>query len=191
MKPTVLLDCDGVLADFVSAALRIVKSLTGRYYSPETITTWEVFDSLPEDERVRSEVYRAMKAPGGCSNIPVYADALSGVKRLREIADVVAVTSPFKGSLTWAHEREVWLEKYFGISNVIHARDKRRVHGDFFVDDKPEHIREWLAYWATRDPNCVGILWQTPRVDQLPHGVSTWDQVIEIVSLARGITPAR
>src|ERR1039458_10062200 len=129
MKPTVLLDIDGVIADFAGAALELVHQLTGKHYKPEAVTTWEVFDSIPEPQ-AKDEVYRILKAPGGCAGIPVYPEALAGIERLREIAQIVAVTSPFKGSPTWAHEREEWLSAHFGsaISYVISSGRKERVH---------------------------------------------------------------
>jgi 5'(3')-deoxyribonucleotidase len=180
-KPTVLLDCDGILSDFTRAALELVFEVTGRRYAASSITTWEVFDSLAQEREYQHEVYRILKGTGGCLSIPVYESALEGVAKLRELADIVVVTSPFKGSPTWAHERELWLEKHFQLEQVIHARSKERVHGDFFVDDKSEHVSDWLNYWVRsgRDPEACGILWKTDRTtsdtrDPLAFEASDW-----------------
>lgn len=189
MKPTVLVDCDGVLADFTSAALELVYEVTGRRYPPSDVTTWEVFDSIPEP-LAQKEVYRRLKGQGGCLGIPVYPDAKEGIARLREFAHIIVVTSPFKGSETWAHERELWLEQYFGtdIDYVIHARRKERVHGDIFIDDKPEHIDSWLSYWvhSGREPDALALLWETDRtitekVDARAERVKDWADVYELV----------
>ncbi len=188
-RKTVLMDVDGVLADFAVAALELVRQLTGKRYKPEDVTTWEVFDSIPEPQ-AKAEVYRIMKAPGGCTAIPVYPEARDGIERLREVADIIAVTSPFKGSPTWAHEREEWLTAHFGsaISYVISSRHKDRVHGDFLVDDKPEHVRDWLRYWrhAGRNPSAIPMLWRTYRTLNEPVedgiiSVSNWNEVYDLV----------
>ena len=102
IKPAVLLDVDGVLADFTLAALKLVQLLTGRHYEPSDVTTWEIFDSIPEPE-ARHEVYRILKDVGGCASIPVYPEAIDGVRELRKLANIIAVTSHFRGSPTWAH----------------------------------------------------------------------------------------
>ena len=189
MRPTVLLDCDGVIADFTGAALALIRQLTGHVYAPEQITTWDIFDSLPKEPRsVRDEVYRRLKAIGGCASIPVYPGAVGGVRRLRKIADVIVVTSPFHGSPTWMHERESWLKWHFDITDVHHAKSKARVHGDVFVDDKPAHIEDWARFWVGegRNPRAVPVLWKTPRMtDPLPTGsalvTSNWAEVIALV----------
>jgi 5'(3')-deoxyribonucleotidase len=192
-KPTLNLDVDGILADFVSAALALVAQHTGNVYHPNDIRTWEVFDSIPE-KAVKDAVYGVMKAPGGCLAIPVYEGAQEGVKRLRNHVDVICVTSPFHGSPTWAHEREVWLEKHFGITHVIHAHRKERVHADFFVDDKPSHVDDWIRYWVDsgRDPDAEGVCWRTARLVEGPKSLhartlDSWEDLINIVA-TRGIT---
>ena len=187
MKPTVLLDCDGVLSDFTRAAVALVNEFTGKNYKSSDVTTWEVFDSIPEPE-ARREVYRILKGPGGCESIPVYPDAVEGVKKLREMAHIICVTSPFKGSPTWAHEREVWLEKHFGadISYVIHTRHKERIHGEVFIDDKPEHVLGWLDYWSNSIDPVLPILWKTDRTINTPRKpgieqVSGWPEVHALI----------
>jgi 5'(3')-deoxyribonucleotidase len=186
-RPTVLLDVDGVLADFTLAACELVFQVTGRRYGPEAVTTWEVFDSLPEPQ-AKEDVYRILKGRGGCSSIPVYAGAQEGVAKLREIADITIVTSPFSGSETWVHERNAWLETHFGIDahDVIHAKKKGRIHGDVFLDDKPEHVEDWLTYWREQGhgSRILGLLWGTDRTINTPAHltkVTDWDTVRQLV----------
>jgi len=190
MKPTVLLDCDGVIADFALATLELVHQRTGRRYDPSAVVTWEIFDSILESKDVQDEVYGILKGMGGCTSIPLYPDAQEGVQRLREVADIVIVTSPFTNSPTWMHERELWLKQHFGdaIQHVIHAKRKERIHGDFFIDDKPSHVKEWLDYWVRsgRDPKVTGLVWKTPRllndtVDPLAVQVDAWEDVLRVL----------
>ena len=145
MKKTLLIDCDGILADFITPALKLVADITGKRYQHDDITTWEIFESLPEVQHAKDEIYAHMKWKGYCAAIPPYAGAQDGLRRIRELVDVVCVTSPFSGSPTWHSEREQWLQQHFDIHHhdVIHASKKFRVIGDFFLDDKPEHVEKW------------------------------------------------
>lgn len=157
-KPTVLLDVDGILADFITPALALVKRLTGATYEHDDISTWEIFDSMPEAESVKDMIYKQfMTQRGYCRSIPVYPCAKEGVRELQKVADVVVVTSPFWGSPTWMHERQEWLQEHFGIDkdDVIHARRKHRIMGDVFVDDKASHVVDW----AIAHPDKRAILW--------------------------------
>lgn len=196
-KPSLLLDVDGVLADFVSGALRVLRDISGDTIDPNTITTWEMFDSIQESHKhYREAVYHDLKGPGGCSSLPVYSGAQEGVARLRELCDVTIVTSPFYGSKTWMHERERWLEQHFGIHHhdIIHADKKFRVHGDVFVDDKPSHLHAWSDYWIGmgRDKRVQPVLWDSLRNTNEVVGagvarVKNWDELITL--LKRGFVP--
>lgn len=191
MKPTVLVDCDGVLADFAAAALKVLYEETGHQYSTDAIKTWEIFDSLPEPPEVKTQVYDILKGPGGCSSIPVYPGALEGLRKLKQYADIIVVTSPFKGSATWAHEREEWLENIFGdvISYVVHTHHKERIHGEIFIDDKVSHVIEWGEHWGNcpsgrRWPTAVlwaGAMQIDTDVPHWVHQVKTWDEVLQLV----------
>ena len=47
-KPRVLVDVDGVLADFLTPAFKIIEKLTGRLYRPEEIKQWDIFETIGE-----------------------------------------------------------------------------------------------------------------------------------------------
>jgi len=157
LPPTLLLDVDGVLANFIQATLDIVEDVSGVKYSHDDVKTWELFNSLPKHAHLKTSVYEQLKKPGGCFGIPVYPGAVEGVMRLKEVAHVVILTSPFHGSKTWMSEREEWLEHYFGIphGDVIHGHHKHLVFGDMLVDDKDDHV----GRWSIRHPKGVGVLW--------------------------------
>jgi 5'(3')-deoxyribonucleotidase len=183
-KPTVLLDCDGVLSDFITATLDALFTASGQQHQHDDVRHWEVFDSLPPEAQVyKSEVYEYLKKEGGCFGIPLYAGSQDGVARLQAIADVIIVTSPFKGSKTWTHEREEWLEKYFSIAheNVIHAKRKEFVRGDFLIDDKPKNLQSWRE----AQPEGRPIYWKNPQfAGDLPGYVlctQSWDDVVDAV----------
>lgn len=183
MRPIVLLDCDGVMADFVTAALDVVHDLTGERYPTEAVTTWEIFESIG-DRALAERCYGAMNAPGFClERIRPYPGAAEAVGALREVADVFVVTAPFR-TAHWIHERTTWLERHLGFaaSQVIFARHKHVVRGDVFVDDKPDHVRAWDR--GRRGCDGRGFLWDqiyNRDATDLPrlHG---WDALLREVS---------
>lgn len=187
-KPTLLLDCDGVLADFTSATLSLVHDATGKEYSHDDVDTWDPFDSvaLAEHEHLRHGIYEELKRPNGCLTMTPYAGAKEAVEQLKPLVEIVMVTSPFKGGATWVHERELWLEEHFGLSHkkMIHTGLKELVFGDIFVDDKPEHVIRWLK----RHPAGHAVIWDQRynRNQEELHGrriyrARGWDELIELV----------
>lgn len=182
--PTVLVDCDGPLADFVRGTLDLIFFETGTVYLPEEIRTWEIFESIA-DKELEKKVYDKIKSKGQCSALGVVPGGPEGIKRLQEISEVVIVTSPFHGSETWVYEREKWLAKHFNIDpeDIIHARKKFHVFGHFLVDDRPKHLELWSKKW----PTSGALLWDTPgnRSDTTFPRVKTWDEVYDIVDSFR------
>lgn len=184
MRPTALVDSDGILSDFIGAALLALRAESGVSVPREAIKTWDVFDSIPAElQRYKDRVYNLLKAKLGCFSIRPYDGAKQGMKKLEEIADVVVVTSPFSGSDTWMSERERWLHMHFGIpgSRVIHAQAKHHIKGDYFVDDKTSHVLDW----AKAHPTGRALLWDMPynQNDELPANlkgvqrVASWDEL--------------
>jgi 5'(3')-deoxyribonucleotidase len=77
---------------------------------------------------------------------------------------VVAVTTRFKPSKTWAFERDAWLSELFGFNtddDIIYTGAKELVYGDVFVDDKPDNIIKWKK----RHPNGLAILFMYANTD--------------------------
>jgi 5'(3')-deoxyribonucleotidase len=185
-KPTLLLDVDGVLADFISAALSILRNKFGVVdYHHDTIETWEMFSSMPAHAHLKDEVYEILKKEGGCFSMLPYDGAVAAVQTLKRLVDIVIVTSPFYGSKTWVHEREKWLEYFFNISHkdMIHTGRKELVHGDILVDDKLETIEKWSKRW----PHGHAIIWdqrynQSNEVcGQRIYRVGKWPDLVSLI----------
>jgi 5'-nucleotidase len=192
-RKTILLDVDGVLADFTGPVCALASQVTRRDLKPENVTRFDFaacLDLTPEEKR---EVVRAIVAPGFWRSLPVFDGAIDGVRRLREVANVYICTSPWNSCPTWLHEREAWLYEHFGIphANVIATGAKYRVSGDMLVDDKTETLVLWDhhqgCWWQNPDGTrgeSRAVQWQTPhnRLDEW-DGPSTrsWDQLLEWV----------
>lgn len=181
MNPRVLLDVDGVLADFLSPALDVVERLTGRKYSTEEMTTWDIFEIVGKEWE--QPFFEACNQPNFAANLTVYPGAQEGVRRLQEIAEVYIVTSPLNHNPTWTYERERWLRDHFDIPHgrIVHTSAKHLCVGDALIDDRPYNVQKW----AYGHPNGTGLLWDAPwnRQDKVSgirvHG---WNDVISIIT---------
>ena len=178
MKPVVLLDCDGVLADFVGAFLGVVGAQLGRWHKPHEVTSFGIANSLDLSKEEFDLCAVEVEQPGFCAHLNAYPGARCGVSRLREIAEVYIVTSPWNSNPTWTHDREAWLDRHFAIphSHVVHTGAKHIVSGDFLVDDKTETCAKWQA----AHPNGIAVQWQTPhnrRDAWTGRSTRSWDEL--------------
>ena len=175
-RQRILLDVDGVLADFVSSALQVIERVTGKKPVPEVHHDWDMFKPYPKD--VEDAFYREFKREGWCINLPVYPGARAGVDLLREYADVYYVTSPMSNAPYWAHERTLWLIRHFAANDrqVVHTNAKYVCVGDILVDDKIEHLQQWERH----HPNGIPVLWDQPynRKNTSYQRARTWQDVL-------------
>lgn len=182
-RPRILVDVDGVLADFLTPCLQAVEAQTGRSYHPDDVSTWDIMDGLCIDEETSKAIYASMQFEGMCLGMSPYEGARVGVDRLRSLGDVWAVTSPFGGT-HWMHERDAWLVKHMGFhkDQVLHVRGraKHAVRGNVLIEDKVSTLREWRA----SNPYGIPLLFE--RRYNLGEGwdglgASNWDQILDLV----------
>lgn len=187
MKPRLLLDIDGVLADFVGPFLDTVDRVLGKRFQREDVDQWDVCKAIglsPEDGEEITKHYVCSR--GWCESMPVFDGAKEGVKRLQEIAEVYFVTSPMKGSIYWMGERTRWMEEHFGVDSkhVVFTSHKHIIYGDALVDDGVHNLRTWHARWKPR----LAICWDTPhnRNDEWSARTNDWDQLVNIIEFQTG-----
>ena len=175
-KLIILLDCDGVMADFMTSIFNFIQRETGVRHSPDEIKTWEVFDNVAS--HLRDEFDQEAAKPGFCFSIKPYQEALEGVKKLSALGEIFVVTAPMDVP-NWEKERRDWLMKHFGIDrhHVISASTKHLTQGDLFIDDKPENLTAWELYQDGR-----ALLWDAPynRDTNEFHRVVNWDDAVKV-----------
>lgn len=156
----ILLDCDGVLADFASAFLDTINRTLGRLHVLSDITEFSFAHSLKLNQDEINACCLAIHE-GWCRALKPYPGARAGVAALKSIADVYVVTSPFPGVPTWSSERETWLLEHFTIPSkrVVHTSAKYICAGDFLIDDRTDH----LVAWSVEHPEGKAIRWPTPH----------------------------
>lgn len=198
----ILLDCDGVLADFIGGVCDALDDLFGvadplngepaRMFTPEQVTEFDFCKgfALSSDEK-RAIMAHISKSPDFWRNLVAFPEAVDGVRRLREVADVYIVTSPWNSCRTWLSDREWWLRDRFDIphSRVIACSAKHLVSGDMLVDDKTSTLVEWdneqSASWVMPDSTAgttFAVQWETPhnrRDGWTGHSTRSWQQLLE------------
>ena len=145
-RPIILLDVDGVVADFEGAVRRTVAEIG---YVMAVPTEWNFTLKFPAE--VSDHYLNRASLPGWCSTIDPYPGAERFVAELRTLGDVVAVTAPLGCCPTWESERREWL-RCRGIHDVVSTRRKDLVYGDVLIEDKVENLRTWWERWAVK-PN--------------------------------------
>lgn len=181
-KIVIALDADGLLADFTSGVKKLVEEVTGRHYALADFTEFDFTKALG----LSADESRAVKAiistrRGFCAALQPYPGARQGVRRLRELGDVICVTTPWDSNPWWRDERTSWLALHFGIDVVHHAEDKYGYEADVFVDDRSKHVRSWLSAW----PGRTAVLWRTPHntgeaVPWGAHSTGSWDALYQL-----------
>jgi 5'(3')-deoxyribonucleotidase len=170
-KPRVLLDVDGVLADFAGAWIDLINAERHPDLTPirrEDLNEWEIFDALEKSgtfnekelARLKKTCHDETARKGFCASLKVIQDAEDNVRKLMLFAEVFIVTSPWHTDY-WVNERSAWVQRHFGIprSNVMHGSAKHICAGDFLIDDKTSTV----VKWAQEAYNGRGIVFATPH----------------------------
>lgn len=172
----IVLDCDGVLGDFLGHYLRTLKRRTGRTFSLADVTSYGIEKALSLTEWEIWRIHSAIEEPGWCSEILPLPGAQRGVRDLRDQGhEIVVATSPWKGHKTWHRERLDWLSRHFGISEsqVIFTSRKERITGNLLVGDHPAHAE----MWTNGSVVLMDQPYNRPENPAEGHRRATWDGV--------------
>jgi 5'(3')-deoxyribonucleotidase len=166
----VLLDVDGVLADFTAKVIQTARDITGKTLIEGDFHDYDVFRTVGREHE--DAVRKAWSSPGWCASLNPYDGASAFVARLRKTHRVYFVTAPMPGAPHWYWERHQWLDSNFGASyrDVIFTTAKHVVCGDFLVDDKPSNLEEW----AVHNPSGTAVVFDQPYNRQVQSCVRAY-----------------
>lgn len=179
----VLLDCDGILCNFIGGVLDVVQYVTGTRHEYEEIDQWDFWPCLNLDPTDKFAVDVYLKSCGFCSKLRPMPGAREAVAELQKRCEVYCVTVPYHGNKTWCHERTEWLWREVGIpaSQIIFTESKHMVRGNVLIDDKPDNLSSW-SY--SEEGNSLCVLWNRPwnegaQVNAVK--VDNWDEVRALI----------
>lgn len=176
---TILLDVDGVLADFGTPAYRIVEEVSG---APAPRDKYDFFGHLTEEQR--AACYAKIHEPGWCAGLRPYDGAVDAVGGLREVGHVYFVTAPMRGR-HWCGERIDWLREHFAAdySDIVITSAKHLCKGDVFIDDNGATVDRW----DNAHPNGHGIVWAAPYNAQWENTTLRTDSWHNLILTVKGI----
>ncbi len=179
-RTRILLDVDGVCADFSTPVVAEINRLMGTSHHHDHVDQWDIMRALAVPPDMAREVYDHVKTAGFCRGLRLYPGAADGVGKLRELCDVHPVTAPFD-SPTWIRERTEWLIAELGFSrgDVVHTEAKHVCSGDFLIDDKTSTLVKW-----TDHQDGHGVLFRRPwnrRDTWAGHEADNWDNLVSLM----------
>lgn len=187
MKPRLLLDMDGPIADFDKAFF----NLCGEYgfeldCTPETQVHRFGSDHIA-DKKARREARELIYRTRWFRDLPVVEGALEGVRRLQEEFDVWVCTKPLEENKRCRDDKGAWIRKHFGRDlerQLVITPDKTIVDGVILLDDAIK--LDWIGKGSWKSVifrtvwNQEGSIWE-----DLPHW--DWnDDVRELVDIHNG-----
>ena len=138
----ILLDQDGVLADFEHA---FIASWRQRHpdIAPVEFAARKSFylreDYAPE---LRAQAEAIYTAPGFIRDLPPVPGAIAAYQELLALGmDVRICTSPLSQFENCVAEKYLWVEKHLGreaTNRLILTKDKTLIQGQLLIDDKPQ-----------------------------------------------------
>ncbi len=175
-----LLDSDGPLTRFYERIRQLRAHDPG--WAPRSYNLFEGLD-LAEVERLKL----AIKSPGFVLSIEATEGAREAVRRLREIAPVRVVTTPWPGAPYWEDERRLALAEHYEIAphDVVFVEDKSVIPGRALLEDHVENAHSWA-----RRQGRPAILWDMfhnrgPEAEGLPR-VRGWAEALPALLRAGG-----
>jgi 5'(3')-deoxyribonucleotidase len=162
----ILLDVDGVIADFEGWAHEIALRLwPNRQLKVQVPEAWGFREryrlSNAEFWQLELELARA-----SARTMQLIPGALNGVQYLAHHHEVFFVTAPYKINRSWEADRRDWLHHYFGraaMKRVVSTSCKYLVSGDVLIDDRIDNLWAWSADHP--GGRCVWFR----REDTVPH----------------------
>jgi 5'(3')-deoxyribonucleotidase len=174
----ILVDCDGVLADFQQAYLTALFETSGVIRGIGDVTDFDFTKCVATKEQDNAVWRHIDRTPGFVRKLDWHPGAEDGLTELFMLGHVVCVTSPHIGP-TWMFERMHWLtERGFSSKDVVFAKDKSIVSGHVLIDDKPEHCDEW-SFSSGNYSILLDAPYNRVPVGRLVHRAKDWTAVVD------------
>ena len=149
-KKTILVDQDQVVYDFLGAVMSVLNN-RGYNITRESFTEWDLNKCLGEEavnilHEHPDEVYELGEPNTKLINL---------LEQLQEYYNIYIVTAAWIETIPYKFE---WFKKHMSFiseGNIIIARNKGMIEGDFLIDDGIHNIKSF-----TKNKNKIGIFYR-------------------------------
>lgn len=175
----ILVDQDGVIADYTGLLLERFQETHPRLYCPlrEEIRSFRVKNSFPQE--FRDKVQELCDEPGFYRDLPVIDGAVEALREMLDRGDEVFIcTSPSLNNPTCMHDKYEWMLAHFGkefLYRMIITKEKAIVRGNYLIDDRPKIPGRMTPTWQH-------ILYDQPYNRDVDKPRLTWNNWKEILS---------
>jgi 5'(3')-deoxyribonucleotidase len=156
----ILVDVDGVLADFITSFMRCYEYLGGETPEGFKWEEWGSFEKLPDKDLLNAAWAHPLLFGG---HLDPYPGAMPALKKLNKVHEVYLVTSIASPWETHVPARTRWLRNnapFLDIrKQVIVANNKGVVQGDLLVDDYLVNLAEWSSWNPLGCPVVIDHPW--------------------------------
>jgi len=175
----VLVDMDGVLADFEEPNNRILRD---HGIAPvENRTDFYYADTYRDSPEIQELIYRENRRPGFFESFPVIDGANKGLQRIRDAGFRPRIcSSPLEEHPTVVGEKRRWLAARLGdwaVEDAIFDRNKSGYDASSLIDDRPTVRGADNAPWQQvmfTQPYNLGVEtdyrlngWNDPRLEEV------------------------
>ncbi len=192
-KPTVIVDVDDVVVDFVSHWLEWIHRTYGVSARKEQITKWYLSECSPELRQLgEDKICVAFDTPGFHLNAPAIPGAIHSLERMQKKYNLLFVTArhgPVAITETFA-----WFKRNLPKvqhKQLIFSRVKDVFHAQAAIDDKGDHLAAYAAAPHLRDALLIGMEQPhneaeraTARVNWVSPSVDGW---LDIEDMLEGL----
>lgn len=181
MKKRILVDMDGVLADFDKKVTEIYKEkFPERDYIPlENKTTFYLSEMYPK--QYKSDIEEISLMSGFFKTLEPVEGSLEALMHMDSLGhEIFICTAPISGNKTCASDKFEWVYEYLGkswIKKVVIAKDKTIISGDYLIDDKPQ------IEGVEKNPSWEHILYDQPYNQCVNKRRLTWKNYKEVLNL--------
>ncbi len=183
-KPVVLVDMDGVIADFDGEALSRMAALTPGFLRQPERTNFYVAEDYPDHIDALKAISREK---GFFAALPLAERAMEGWERILDLGYYPQIcTSPIRSNPHSGPEKLAWLDRHFApvfgkhlVDEAIVTSEKHHYSGIALIDDRPviEHSADakWQHVVFDKPYNQNGAEprlrgWDDPAFDEILEG---------------------
>lgn len=143
-----LVDMDGVVVDYLSAALGCINEVCNTTYTPKDVQSYDLRKLLPD--KIKDDFQYLLSNWIRFDELDPIPGSIETLEKLREAGhEIVLVSAAERDShtekLTWVGQNLPWLTDH----DVIFTHQKSLIRGDVLLDDHPRHLMQFHATGGT------------------------------------------